>query len=127
MQKHLEEHNIEIVVLAGFMRILTAEFVNKWKGRLLNTHPALLPSFKGMHAVRDALAAGVTITGCTVHFVEAEVDAGGIIAQAVVPIHIGDTEDDVSDRIKVGGKTQTCLTQIDELTIAQGNYSQLTS
>lgn len=70
MTKELEASGVEIVCLAGFMRILSEEFVNRWKGALLNVHPALLPSFKGANAHRDALRAGVRITGCTVHFVE---------------------------------------------------------
>eukprot|EP01147_Barroeca_monosierra_P009993 gene9993-2168_t len=100
IQKHLEKYYIELVVLAGFMRILTSSFVDKWKGRILNTHPALLPSFKGMYAVRDAIRAGVRISGCTVHFVEAEVDAGAIVAQEAVPVLPSDTEDILANRIK---------------------------
>lgn len=95
----LQDYGVEIVCLAGFMRLLTPSFVQTWQGRLLNIHPSLLPSFKGAHAVRDALQAGVAVTGCTVHQVVAEVDAGPIILQAEVPILSGDSEDTLSERI----------------------------
>ena len=91
----------ELVCLAGFMRVLTAEFVHDWPGRMINIHPSLLPAFKGLHTHEQALAAGVTITGCTVHFVVPEMDAGPIIAQAAVPVHGGDTPDSLAARILV--------------------------
>lgn len=80
------------VILAGFMRILTPGFVRRFAGRILNVHPALLPAFRGAHAVRDALAYGVKVTGVTVHLVEAAVDHGPVIAQVPVPVRPGDTE-----------------------------------
>lgn len=84
------EHRPDLVVSAGFMKIVGAEFLSRFGGRLLNTHPALLPSFPGAHGVRDALAYGVKVTGCTVHFVDAGVDTGPIIAQGVVEVRAGD-------------------------------------
>lgn len=81
----------EIVCLAGFMRILTDGFVRQWLGRMINIHPSLLPSFKGSHVHEQAIAAGVRISGCTVHFVTPEMDSGPPIAQAAVPVHADDT------------------------------------
>jgi phosphoribosylglycinamide formyltransferase-1 len=95
----LRNAGAELVCLAGFMRVLTATFVARWQGRLLNIHPSLLPSFKGLHTQEQALAAGVRIAGCTVHFVVPEMDAGPIIAQAAVPVLQGDTPETLSDRI----------------------------
>lgn len=91
----------DFVVLAGFMRILAPSFVRRYEGRLLNTHPALLPAFPGAHGVRDALAHGVKITGCTVHLVDDGVDTGPIIAQAAVPVLDSDDEATLHERIKV--------------------------
>lgn len=96
----LRAHDIGLVCLAGFMRLLGAAFVEAWHDRLVNIHPALLPSFKGIDAVPQALAAGVKITGCTLHFVRPEMDAGPIIAQTPVPVHAGDDEDTLAARIR---------------------------
>ena len=99
MQAHLETHQVDIVCLAGFMRLLTPAFVSQWSGRMLNIHPALLPSFRGLHTHEQALAAGVRIHGATVHYVTPEVDAGPIIAQAAVPVLDGDTPDTLEARV----------------------------
>ena len=88
------------VVCAGFMRILGTPFLSRFDGRVLNTHPALLPAFPGAHAVRDALAHGVRVTGCTVHLVDAGVDTGPILAQAAVEVAEGDDEEALHERIK---------------------------
>lgn len=89
----------DLVVLAGFMRILTADFVRHYEGRLLNIHPSLLPSFPGLHTHQRALDEGVRIHGCTVHFVTAELDHGPVVIQAAVPVLDGDDEDALSARI----------------------------
>ncbi|QDW62690.1 phosphoribosylglycinamide formyltransferase [Oerskovia sp. KBS0722] len=91
----------DLVVLAGFMRILSPAFVDRFAGRTINTHPALLPSFPGAHGVRDALAYGVKVTGCTVHVVDNGVDTGPIIAQAAVVVEESDDEQALHERIKV--------------------------
>ncbi|RZF47978.1 hypothetical protein LSTR_LSTR013954 [Laodelphax striatellus] len=90
---------VDFVCLAGFMRVLTGYFVSRWRGRLINLHPSLLPAFKGADAIGDALAAGVRVTGCSVHFVEESVDAGVIISQAAVPIAINDTKETLAEKI----------------------------
>jgi len=89
----------EIVALAGYMRVLTAPFVDKWLGRMINIHPALLPSFTGLDTHRRVLDAGVRIHGCSVHFVTAQVDNGPIIAQAAVPVLVGDSEQTLAARV----------------------------
>ena len=95
----LHDQRVQLVCLAGFMRVLDAAFVDAWRDRMINIHPSLLPLFPGLHPQRQALAAGVRFTGCTVHFVRPEVDAGPIIAQAVVPIRPDDDEASLSARI----------------------------
>jgi phosphoribosylglycinamide formyltransferase-1 len=90
----------DLVVSAGFMRVLGPQFLNRFGGRTINTHPALLPAFPGAHAVRDALAAGVGETGCTVHWVDAGVDTGPVIGQRRVPVLAGDDESTLHERIK---------------------------
>lgn len=96
----LKRHEVELIAMAGFGTILSQAVHDAFPGRILNTHPALLPAFKGWHAVRDALAAGVKITGCTVHVATLEVDEGPILAQETVPVLDGDTEESLHERIK---------------------------
>ncbi|WP_120522597.1 phosphoribosylglycinamide formyltransferase [Arthrobacter celericrescens] len=91
----------DVVVSSGFMRIVSPEFIDTFHGKYLNTHPALLPAFPGAHGVRDALAYGVKVTGCTVHWADAGVDTGPIIAQEAVTILPGDDQDSLHERIKV--------------------------
>ncbi len=95
----LKNHDVQGVCLAGYMRLLTAGFVETWWDRLLNIHPSLLPSFKGLHAQRQAIVAGVKVTGCTVHFVRPAMDEGPIVLQATTPVFEDDTEDSLSQRI----------------------------
>lgn len=94
-------HQPDYVISSGFMRIVAPSFIDAFDGRYVNTHPALLPSFPGAHGVRDAMAYGVKVTGCTVHFADAGVDTGPIIAQTPVAILPEDTEDTLHERIKV--------------------------
>jgi phosphoribosylglycinamide formyltransferase 1 len=99
MQAMLDIHRIELICLAGFMRVLSAPFVARWRGRIINIHPSLLPSFRGLNTHARALEAGVKIHGCTVHFVEPELDAGPIIAQAAVAVYEQDTADSLAARV----------------------------
>jgi len=101
LQAVLEKHRIEIVCLAGFMRLLTAAFVNKWPQRLLNIHPALLPAFKGLDTHKRALEAGTETHGATVHFVVPEMDSGPIIIQGAVKVRPGDSEETLAARVLV--------------------------
>ena len=96
----LEAADVELVVLNGYMRILTPWFVRRWKGRLVNIHPSLLPDFPGAHAHRDALAAGVSVTGCTVHLVDEGVDSGPILAQREIEVLPDDDEETLQERVK---------------------------
>lgn len=97
----LKKYGVTLVCLAGFMRLLTAGFIRAYEGRILNIHPALLPSFKGAHAHRDVLAYGAKVSGCTIHFVVEDMDAGPIILQAAVPVMEGDDEDSLGARVLV--------------------------
>jgi phosphoribosylglycinamide formyltransferase-1 len=99
LQAMLVQHRIEIVCLAGFMRLLTPWFVGQWPNRLLNIHPALLPAFKGLDTHKRALEAGAQVHGATVHFVVPEMDAGPIIAQGAVAVQQNDTEETLSRRV----------------------------
>ena len=97
----LERHNVDVVVMAGFMVILEKPIFDAFEGKVLNTHPALLPSFRGAHAVEEALAAGVKVTGVTIHVATREVDSGPILAQEAVPVLPDDSVDTLHERIKV--------------------------
>jgi phosphoribosylglycinamide formyltransferase 1 len=99
LQDALVAHRIDLVCLAGFMRLLTPWFVGQWQGRMLNIHPALLPAFKGLHTHERALEAGVRTHGATVHFVSPEMDSGEIILQAEVPVLADDTPDTLAARV----------------------------
>lgn len=99
INRALEERNVSLVCLAGFMRLLSREFVTRWTGRLINIHPSLLPLFKGLHPHRQALEAGVKLHGCTVHFVTEGVDDGPIIVQSAVPVLEDDDEDRLAARV----------------------------
>ncbi len=101
VQVLLEAYDVELVCLAGFMRLLSPWFVQEWHDRMLNIHPSLLPSFKGLHTHRQALQAGVKLAGCTVHLVRAEMDVGPIVAQAAVPVLDEDTEETLAARVLV--------------------------
>lgn len=95
----LLDADVELICNAGFMRLLTSEFVDRWHNRQLNIHPSLLPAFKGLHTHERALQSGVKITGCTVHIVRTEMDSGPIIAQAAVPVKPDDTADSLAARV----------------------------
>lgn len=95
----LAEYNIDLICLAGYMRIITEELAEAYKNRIINIHPALLPAFPGLHAQKQALDYGVKVTGCTVHFVDGGMDTGPVILQKTVPVYDNDTEDTLSARI----------------------------
>ena len=97
----LRKFGVELIILSGYMRLLSAEFVNKWEMKIVNIHPSLLPKFPGAHAHRDVLAAGSKVSGCTVHFVDSGMDTGQIIAQRKVPVFSDDTIETLSNRVKV--------------------------
>ena len=99
LQAVLKKHRIDLICLAGFMRLLTANFVKPWRGRMLNIHPALLPAFKGLDTHKRALEAGAKVHGATVHFVVPDMDSGPIIMQAAVPVRSDDTEESLAARV----------------------------
>jgi len=99
LNETLHAHNVAHICLAGFMQILSQDFVEKWRDRIINIHPSLLPSFKGLNTHERALETGVKFTGCTVHFVRYEMDTGPIIAQAVVPVYSDDTAASLAARV----------------------------
>jgi phosphoribosylglycinamide formyltransferase-1 len=116
----LAAHRPDWVVSAGFMRIVGPAVLARYEGRLLNTHPALLPAFPGAHAVRDALAAGVAVTGSTVHLVDAGVDTGPVLAQREVPVLPGDDEDRLHERIRAVERTLLVETVAHLVTAREG-------
>lgn len=101
MVEVMDKHGVELVIMAGFMRLVTKHFVDTYKDRIINIHPALLPSFPGTHAHRDALAWGVKVSGLTIHYVDPEMDHGPIIIQEAVVVEEGDTEDTLGPRVLV--------------------------
>ena len=119
----LARYDLDLVAMAGFGTVLGPSIFAAYPGRLLNTHPALLPAFKGWHAVREALEAGVEVTGCTVHVATLEVDTGPVLAQETVPVLPGDTEEALHERIKEVERRlypQTIRQVLDELAAAKG-------
>ncbi|WP_168541737.1 phosphoribosylglycinamide formyltransferase [Acinetobacter sp. A2] len=101
MHQQLLAWNVDLVVLAGFMRILSAKFVQAWEGKMLNIHPSLLPHYKGMHTHQRVLNTGDTLHGCTVHYVTAELDAGPALAQGVLQVNLHDTPESLANRVHV--------------------------
>jgi phosphoribosylglycinamide formyltransferase 1 len=99
LDKKLNEYGVELVCLAGFMRLLTPWFADRWRDRLINIHPSLLPAFPGLDTHRRAIEAGAKTSGCTIHFVRAEMDHGPVILRAEVPVQAGDTEDSLAARV----------------------------
>ena len=99
LNRRLRDAGIDLICLAGFMRVLTPWFVDRWLGRMINIHPSLLPSFRGVHTHAQALEAGVLIHGCTVHYVLPELDLGPIVAQAAVPVQPNDTVETLGRRV----------------------------
>ncbi|HIE65552.1 MAG: phosphoribosylglycinamide formyltransferase [Nitrospira sp.] len=99
LSRILKAHQVGLVILAGYMRLLTGMLISAYPYRIMNVHPSLLPAFPGLHAQRQALSHGVKVSGCTIHFVDEEMDHGPIIAQAAVPVRENDTEDSLSERI----------------------------
>ncbi|MEM9838799.1 MAG: phosphoribosylglycinamide formyltransferase [Pseudomonadota bacterium] len=100
VEDHLAAAEIDLICLAGFMRVLSESFSKRWSGRVLNIHPSLLPSFRGLHVHEQALKAGVAVSGCTVHWVTPELDGGPIVGQAVVPVEREDTPDTLAARVQ---------------------------
>jgi phosphoribosylglycinamide formyltransferase-1 len=122
----LARYELDLVAMAGFGTVLGKSIFDAYPGRLLNTHPALLPAFRGWHAVRDALAARVEVTGCTVHVATIEVDDGPVLAQETVPVLAGDTEETLHERIKEVERRlypATVRRVLDELAAAKGDRS----
>ena len=101
LQQLLEEYNVELILLSGYMRLVSAHFVEHWAPRIINIHPSLLPAFPGAHAHRDVLLSGVKVSGCTVHLVDAGMDSGQILGQRRVPVFLNDDEPSLSARVRI--------------------------
>jgi phosphoribosylglycinamide formyltransferase-1 len=123
LQKILDQHRIELICLAGFMRLFTAQFVQRWSGRMLNIHPSLLPLFPGLDPHGQALRAGATTSGATVHFVIPETDAGPIIAQESVPVLANDTPDTLAARV-LEAEHRLYPAALKRVATGEGRYNQ---
>jgi len=120
----LNDYDVELIILSGYMRLLSADFVGRWTGQIVNIHPSLLPDFPGAHAHRDAIAAGAVKSGCTVHYVDAGMDTGEIIAQCEVVVEADDTEQTLAAKIK---PYEHILYPLVIDAIANGDFSNLTA
>jgi phosphoribosylglycinamide formyltransferase-1 len=123
LQSILDEHRIELICLAGFMRLFTAQFVQRWSGRMLNIHPSLLPLFPGLDPHGQALRAGAKTSGATVHFVIPETDAGPIVAQESVPVLPNDTPDTLAARV-LEAEHRLYPAALRRVAAGEGRYSQ---
>jgi phosphoribosylglycinamide formyltransferase-1 len=101
IHRHLEAHEVELILLSGYMRLLTPAFVSRWSPRIINIHPSLLPAFPGAHAHCEVLESQNEVSGCTVHYVDEGMDTGQILAQSRVPVFSNDTEKSLSERVKI--------------------------
>ena len=122
IEQVLFDHEVELVILSGYMRLLSSQFVERWEGKIVNIHPSLLPDFPGAHAHRDVIASGVKKSGCTVHYVDAGMDTGQIIAQCEVEVLPEDTEETLASRIK---HFEHILYPLVVDAIASGDFSNL--
>ncbi len=122
IEQVLFDHEVELVILSGYMRLLSPQFVERWEGKIINIHPSLLPDFPGAHAHRDAIASGVDKSGCTVHYVDAGMDTGQIIAQCEVEVLPEDTEETLASRVK---HFEHILYPLVVDAIASGDFSNL--
>ncbi len=122
IEQVLQDYKVELVILSGYMRLLSAEFVSRWESKIINIHPSLLPDFPGAHAHRDVIAAGVKKSGCTVHYVDAGMDTGEIIAQCEVEVADDDTEETLALKVK---QFEHILYPLVIDAIASGDFSSL--
>ena len=122
IEQVLQDYEVELVILSGYMRLLSAEFVGRWEGKIVNIHPSLLPDFPGAHAHRDVIAAGAKKSGCTVHYVDAGMDSGEIIAQCEVEVADDDTEETLALKVK---QFEHILYPLVIDAIASGDFSSL--